>query len=203
MGEMDPTSMGAAVYPLLNSIVVPRPIAWVSTRSAEGVTNLAPHSYFTVASVAPPVVSFTSIGTKDSLRNIRASGEFVVHVVSRALAETANGTGTDFPADLSEYEALDLATVPAHSVAPPRLAAAGVALECRSAGERCFGDSTVVFGEVVWIGVDDALLAADGYVDLRALAPVSRLGRNDWAEVGEVFALRRQPYGEWARAQRS
>jgi flavin reductase (DIM6/NTAB) family NADH-FMN oxidoreductase RutF len=203
VSELDPVALGpTGTYPLLTSAVVPRPIAWVSTISADGVANLAPHSFFTVASVDPPVLQFTSVGHKDSLRNVRETGEFVVHIVSRSMAGTCNATGTNFPHDLGEYDALGLATVPSHRVRPPRLAGAGVSLECRSAGERDFGrGSVVVFGEVVWIGVDDDLLADDGLVDLRALAPVSRLGRNDWGEVGEVFELRREPYAEWQQRQ--
>lgn len=205
MAEYDPQELGSRTYPLLTSTVVPRPIAWVSTVSAAGVANLAPHSFFTVSSVAPPVLQFTSVGLKDSVRNVRDTGEFVVHVVSRSLAEVANASSTDFPPELGEYDALGLPTVPSRRVAPPRLAAAQVSLECRSAGERVFGDgpsqSVVVFGEVVWIAVADDLLAGDGLVDLRALAPVSRLGRSDWGEVGEVFALAREPYDRWQARQ--
>jgi flavin reductase (DIM6/NTAB) family NADH-FMN oxidoreductase RutF len=151
--------------------------------------------------VAPPVLQFTSVGVKDSLRNVRETGEFVVHVVSRALAETANGTSTNFPPELGEFEALSLPTAPSHLVAAPRLAAAGVSVECRSAGERVFGNSVVVFGEIVWITVEDGLLAQDGLVDVAALAPVSRLGRNDWAEVGPRFTLAREPYDHWRSRQ--
>ena len=200
--ELDPAEMGTrASYALLNSIIVPRPIAWVSTISAAGVPNLAPHSFFTVSSTDPPVVQFTSVGHKDSLRNVRETGEFVVHVVTRELAELCNATSTDFPAELGEYEALDLATVPSHSVAPPRLAAANVALECRSVGEHDFGSNVVAFGQVVWISVEESLLADDGNVDIRALQPVSRLGRNEWGEVGEVFSLEREPYDRWKARQ--
>lgn len=198
MRNVDPAEVGPGIYPMLTSLVVPRPIAWVSTVSAAGVANLAPHSFFTVASAVPPVLSFTSVGTKDSLRNVRETGEFVVHVVSRQLAELCNATATDYPREQGEYSALQLETTPSHKVSVPRLAAATVAFECRSAGEKSFGDSTVVFGEVVWLSVAEEVLAADGYADLRALQPVSRLGRNDWGEVGEVFALRRVPYRELA-----
>jgi flavin reductase (DIM6/NTAB) family NADH-FMN oxidoreductase RutF len=194
MTEFDPQQMGPAIYPLLTSIVVPRPIAWVSTVSAAGVANIAPHSFFTVASVAPPVLQFTSVGVKDSLRNVRETGEFVVHVVSAS-------TSTNFPPELGEFEALSLPTAPSHLVAAPRLAAAGVSVECRSAGERVFGNSVVVFGEIVWITVEDGLLAQDGLVDVAALAPVSRLGRNDWAEVGPRFTLAREPYDHWRSRQ--
>ena len=92
------------MYALLNNVVLPRPIAWVSTRSAAGVDNLAPHSYFTISSVSPPVVQFTSVGSKDSLRNAVATGEFVVCLCPQELVEKVNLTATDFPPDISEYD---------------------------------------------------------------------------------------------------
>ena len=195
--DFDPIPLGSAVYPLLTSIVVPRPIAWVATRATDGTANLAPHSFFTVAGVDPPVVQFTSVGEKDSLRNVRATGEFVVHVVPHALAELCNLTSTDFPGEISEAEIAGLVTEPSSRVSVPRLVASPVALECRSVGEQTFGNCTVVFGEVVWLSVAESVLAADGLVDLRALDPVSRLGRSDWGAVGEVFELRRVPYTTW------
>src|SRR3954470_22214251 len=116
-----------ATYPWLTAVVVPRPIAWVSTLSADGVRNLAPHSFFTVASAEPPVVSFTSVRTKDSLRNIRATGEFVVNLAPRRLAEQVNITGTDVPADVDELAAAGLTAEPSARVAPPRVAESPVA----------------------------------------------------------------------------
>src|SRR3954451_2675563 len=116
-----------ATYPWLTAVVVPRPIAWVSTVCPDGVVNLAPPSFFTVASAEPPVVSFTSVGTKDSLRNIRATGEFVVNVAPRALAEQVNRTSTDFPPDVDELSAVGLHPEPSTAVAPPRVAESPVA----------------------------------------------------------------------------
>jgi flavin reductase (DIM6/NTAB) family NADH-FMN oxidoreductase RutF len=197
MKELDPAGLGRDLYPLLNSLIVPRPIAWVSTQDRVGRTNLAPHSYFTVSSVAPPVVQFTSVGTKDSLRNVRATGEFVVHVVTRGLAEVCNATATNFPAEESEFEATGLAMADSQTVRPPRVAASPVSIECRYAGERAFGNSTVVFGEVSWIAVDPRVLASDGYADIHLLQPVARMGRDEWSEIGDVFTLRRVPYDEW------
>ena len=194
--EYDPTHLGRAVYPLLNSVVVPRPIAWVTTRSAAGVDNLAPHSFFTISSVQPPVVQFTSVGAKDSLRNAEATGEFVVSLCPEELVEQVNLTGTDFPPDISEYDAVGLTREPSARVAPPRVAESPVALECRFAGTHDFGgDSTVVFGEVVWVVVDERVLRDDRpAVDL--LKPLARLGANEWSTIGEVSSRRRIPYTE-------
>jgi flavin reductase (DIM6/NTAB) family NADH-FMN oxidoreductase RutF len=199
--DYDPAALGAGVYPLLNSVVVPRPIAWVSTRSAKGVDNLAPHSFFTVSSVTPPVVQFTSVGVKDSLRNAVATGEFVVSLCTEELMEQVNRTGTDFPPDVSEFDAVELEREPSRLVAPPRVAASPVALECRLVGTRAFehgaggGDSTVVFGEVVWIAVDERVLR-DERPEIGLLRPVARLGANEWTTIGMVSERRRVPYAE-------
>ena len=199
--DYDPTELGRAIYPLLNSVVVPRPIAWVSTTSAEGVDNLAPHSFFTISSVSPPVVQFTSVGAKDSLRNAQATGEFVVSLCPEELIEQVNLTGTDFPADVSEFDAVGLTREPSRLVTPPRVAESPVSIECRLAGTKAFdtengsGDSTVVFGEVVWVAVDERVLRDDRpAIDL--LRPVARLGANEWSTVGEVSRRRRIPWTE-------
>jgi len=194
--DYDPAELGAGIYPLLNSVVVPRPIAWVSTRSAAGVDNLAPHSFFTISSVTPPVVQFTSVGTKDSLRNAVATGEFVVCLSPEQLVEQVNATATDFPAEVSEFDAVGLEREPSRLVAPPRVAASPVAIECRLLGTRDFGgDSTVVFGEVVWVAVDERVLRDDRpAIDL--LRPMARLGANEWSTIGEVSDRRRVPYAE-------
>ena len=194
--DYDPTALGRDVYPLLNSVVVPRPIAWVTTRSATGVDNLAPHSFFTISSVQPPVVQFTSVGAKDSLRNAVATGEFVVSLCPEDLVEQVNLTGTDYPADVSEYDAIGLTREPSVKVAPPRVAESPVALECRLAGTKDFGGrDTVVFGEVVWISIDERVLR-DGRPEITLLKPLARLGANEWSTIGEISSRRRVPYTE-------
>lgn len=195
--DFDPAVIGRAAYSLLNSVVVPRPIAWVSTRSADGVDNLAPHSFFTISGVQPPVVQFTSVGHKDSLRNATATGEFVVCFCSEALLEQVNMTGTDYPPDVSEFDAVGLTREPSRRVAPFRVAESPVAIECVLAGTKEFGDCTVVFGEVVHIAVDEAVLRDDRpAIDL--LRPVARLGAAEWSTIGEVTSHRRVPYKEVA-----
>ena len=192
--DFDPAELGPRLYPLLNSVVVPRPIAWVSTRSPQGVDNLAPHSFFTISSVVPPVVQFTSVGAKDSLRNAEASGEFVVAVCTEELADRVNLTGTDYPPDVSEFDACGLTREPSSRVAASRVAESPVNLECRVVGTHDFGGgSVVVFGEVVWAAVDEAVLDGD-HPEIRRLAPVSRLGLDEWGAVGEVTDRSRIPY---------
>ena len=193
--DYDPAELGAAaVYPLLTSVVLPRPIAWISTRSADGVDNLAPHSFFTISSVDPPVVQFTSVGGKDSLRNAVATGEFVACLCPEDLVEQVNLTGTNFPPHVSEYDAVGLEREPSRVVAPPRVASSPVALECRVVGTHEFGGgSTVVFGQVVWIAVAERVLREDRpVVDL--LKPLARLGADEWSTIGEVSSRSRVPY---------
>lgn len=191
--DFDPAVLGRKVYPLLNSVVVPRPIAWVSTRSAAGVDNLAPHSFFTIAGVNPGVVQFTSVGAKDSLRNALATGEFVVCLCTEPLIELVNLTGTNYPPDVSEFDAVGLTREPSLKVAPCRVAESPVAIECRLVATQEFGECTVVFGEVVHVAVDEAVLRDDRpAIDL--LRPVARLGADEWSTIGAVSSRRRVPY---------
>jgi flavin reductase (DIM6/NTAB) family NADH-FMN oxidoreductase RutF len=195
--DFDPAQMPARrFYRLLNSVVVPRPIAWVSTISDDGVDNLAPHSFFTVACVDPPVVQFTSVGRKDSLHNVEATREFVVNLAPEPLFEQVNATGTDFPHGVSEFDAVGLAREPSRHVAPPRVADSPVALECRLQGTLSFGDSTLVFGRVVHAAIRSDVLE-DGHPMVERLRPLARLGRNEWTTLGDVREISRIPHREW------
>lgn len=197
---LDPDHVPGGIYHLLNSVVVPRPIAWVSTRSEAGVDNLAPHSYFTISSVIPPVVQFTSVGHKDSLRNAQATGQFVVSVCTEPLAEAVNTTAVPFPPDESEFDAAGLTREPSARVAPPRVAESPVSLECELAGVQSFGPSTVVFGRVVWVAVKPEVVR-DDRVAIDLLRPIARLAGADYSTIGEVFAIKRQSHEEWLAAR--
>lgn len=177
-------------YALLTSLVVPRPIAWVSTVSAAGVGNLAPHSFFTVASNRPPVVQFTSIGAKDTLRNVLETGEFTVSLASRPLLDEVNASSASYDADVDEALELGIATVPSALVAPPRVAASPASLECRLHGTLDVGSSTIVLGEVVAVTLDPDVMV-DGRPDLARLAPLSRLGGDEWGLPPEVVHVTR------------
>ena len=197
---LDPDTVPGGIYHLLNAVVVPRPIAWVSTRSAAGVDNLAPHSYFTISSVIPPVVQFTSIGFKDSLRNAEATGQFVVSVCTEPLADVVNTTAVPFPPEVSEFDAAGLTREPSERVAPPRVAESPVSLECELAGTYPFGASTVVFGRVVWVAVKPEVVR-DDRVAIDLLRPIARLAGADYSTIGDVFAIKRLSHEEW-QAQR-
>ena len=194
--DFDPETHPGGLYRLLNSVVVPRPIAWVSTRSPEGVDNLAPHSFFTVSCADPPVVQFTSIGRKDSLANAAATGEFVVNLAPEPLFEQINATATDFPPHLDEYAEVGLEREPSVKVAPPRVARSPVAIECAVCGTEDFGSSVVVFGRVVLISIDEDVLV-DGHPEIDRLRPLARLGRRQWATIGEVKEISRVKYENW------
>ncbi|MFF8816100.1 flavin reductase family protein [Streptomyces pactum] len=194
--DFDPAQLDrTAFYRLLTATVVPRPIAWVSTVSADGTDNLAPHSFFTIASVAPPVVQFTSVGRKDTLRNIEETGEFTVSLAPRHLMEQINVTGTDFPRGMSEFDAAGVEREPGLRVKAPQVADSPVALECETHSMLRIGDSTVVFGRVVHAVVDAAALV-DGHPEITRLDPLSRLGKDEWGALGEVLELPRPRYAD-------
>jgi flavin reductase (DIM6/NTAB) family NADH-FMN oxidoreductase RutF len=185
-----------AFYRILNSVVVPRPIAWVCSRSAEGVLNLAPHSFYTVACVDPPIVQFTSVGRKDSLRNIEATGEFTVSLTPEALFEQVNATSTDFPPGISEAEQCGVRLEPSERVGVPRVAESPVAVECTMHATLRLGDSTVVFGRVVLISAWEQVVR-DGRPRIEHLQPLARLGGNEWSTIGDVREIPRIPYRRW------
>lgn len=190
--EIDPARLeGREPYFLITSLVVPRPIAWVSSLSAAGVPNLAPHSYFNVISSNPWILHFTSTGEKDTLRNVRATGEFVVNLVSRELVEEMNFTSADFPPGESEFGWAGLAPAASVRVSPPRVARARVAFECRVNDVVSKGNGHMVFGDVLLVHVDEDLFV-DGRVDPGRLKPVGRLGGAMYTDAsGDVFKLPR------------
>lgn len=188
--HLDPADPDVNTYPLLNSIVVPRPIAWVSTRSAAGVGNLAPHSFFTVACVDPPLVSITSVGAKDTLRNVQETGEMVISLANRPLLERINGTSAPYDPDVDEAEAEGLEMAPSTNVSVPRVAASPASLECTLHSVQELGNSWLILGRVVGIHVDDAVMR-DGHPEFGLMEPLARLGRNEWGLPNEVVKIDR------------
>ncbi|WP_089251287.1 flavin reductase family protein [Rhodococcoides kyotonense] len=181
----------SAFYPLLTASVVPRPIAWVSTVSADGVANLAPYSFFSVSSANPPVVQFTSVGRKDSLKNIEATGQFVINLATEPLMEQVNASSAGYEHGVSELEELGIASEPSEKVAPPRVAASPIAIEATLHRIVEVGNSFVVMGDVVAVAVRPEFLADDGLPSFEAIAPLSRLGRAEWGLPPEVKSIER------------
>ena len=188
--EFDPTSTDVNFYRLLTAVVVPRPIAWVSSLSTDGVLNLAPHSFYSVACANPPIVLFTSVGKKDTLRNVRATGEFVVNLATAPLIHDVNNSSARFAPDQSEPESLGIATEPSVRVRPPRVAASPASIECRLHSTTELGDSTLVLGDVQLITVEESVLV-EGHPEYTRLDPLARLGRDEWALHAEVLSIRR------------
>jgi flavin reductase (DIM6/NTAB) family NADH-FMN oxidoreductase RutF len=185
----------------LNALVAPRPIGWIGSVSAAGVRNLAPFSYFNAVSADPPVVVFApnsrSNGTdKDTLANVRETGEFTVSIVSAPLARAMNETSLEADPDVDEFELAGLTPADSRLIRPCRVGEARAALECtvwnivalpsRPGGRA----SHLVIGSVIGIHIDDALIVS-GRVDTAALDPVARLGYFDYGMLGERFEMPR------------
>jgi flavin reductase (DIM6/NTAB) family NADH-FMN oxidoreductase RutF len=184
----------------LNSIVAPRPIGWISTSSATGVRNLAPYSFFNLFNYIPPIIGFSSSGWKDSAANIAATGEFVWNLATRDLAEAMNASSATVDAGVDEFDLAGLDAAPSRLVAPPRVAASPVSFECRhtqtvrlESAEGSEIDQWVIFGEVVAVHIDPALLDDGVYVTSRARPIVRGGGPGDYFEITEDrrFRMRR------------
>jgi flavin reductase (DIM6/NTAB) family NADH-FMN oxidoreductase RutF len=189
-----------------NALVVPRPIGWISTVDGEGRANLAPYSFFNAVAYHPPQVVFSSTsahtedgGDKDSVTNIRATGEFVFNLATWDLREAVNLSSAPAPRGTDEFEVAGLEKLPAGMVAPPRIAASPVHFECRLVQlvDLLTNDSgdlnTLVIGHVVGVHIDESVIV-DGRIDIHRLQPIARLGGADYATIGEVFSMKRPPW---------
>lgn len=186
-------------YKLLTGVVVPRPVAWISTCSDDGIVNVAPFSSFNYVSHTPPMlavnISVQDDGVlKDTARNIKANGEFVVNVAARSSLDLMNATSALYPPDASEAEHLGIELVPGQLVRTPRVAQSPVQMECRLSQIVPLGRgiNTLYIGEIVMFHLDPSVY--DGrHVDSVAIDPVARLGGPFYAALGEVFKRPRPP----------
>ena len=190
---------GRERYQLLTSLVVPRPIAWVSTRSPQGRRNLAPFSYFAAVSATPFLVS-VSIGSrggveKDTLRNLRRTGAFCVNLATEADLARINETSGEYGPEVDEFERAGIASANAESVDAPYVAECPAVLECRTFRmvELEGSPNTLVLGEVLRVRLSDAIPLAPGtlFADTAALRPVARLWGDLYATIGDTPALPR------------
>jgi flavin reductase (DIM6/NTAB) family NADH-FMN oxidoreductase RutF len=183
-----------------NAIVGPRPIGWVSTKSAAGILNLAPYSFFNAFNYVPPIIGFSSVGAKDSLRNVQETGEFVWNLVTRPLAEAMNKTCAPVPPDVNEFELAGLTPQASNIVQVPRVLESPVAFECRCTQiiqleglDHQKVNSWLVLGEVVGIHIDERSLK-DGIYDTASAQHVMRGGGPaDYFSVGpeQLFRMSR------------
>ena len=193
--RVDPKDLPAeACYKLMTGVVVPRPIAWVTSLNAAGVINLAPFSHFTFVAPKPPMVCL-SIGRKGSVykvtaRNILNNEEFVVHIPHATQVHAVHASAIEYPAEVSEVDVLKLATQPSERVKPPRLVDAKLVLECKLRHCIELGEvgSRLIIGEAVLIHIDDAVMR-DGKVETHLVDPLCRLAGPHYAALGEIMTM--------------
>lgn len=191
---------GLAFNPL-KAIVSPRPIGWISSIGANGIHNLAPYSFFNAVSETPPMVAFSGSpstqGDKDTVKNIEETDDFVVNIVSSSLMNAMNITSASLPRDISEFDQAQLTPKPSRLVSSPHVAESPCYLECKlwkiidlpQASDE--SKSRLVIGEVVGIGIDDAIITPEGKIDVAKYQPAARLGYKDYAIINKVFELDR------------
>jgi flavin reductase (DIM6/NTAB) family NADH-FMN oxidoreductase RutF len=182
-------------YRLMSALVVPRPVGWISTVSAAGVSNVAPYSFFNLLGSDPPYVGFGSTGAKDSVANLRDVPEFVVNIVSRHLLATMNLTATDFPPEEDEFRWAGLTSEPSAKVRPFRVAEAKAHLECEMVQIVSDRNTHITLGRIIHAHVDPSVWK-DGRVDPRLLDPVCRLAGSTYASLGELTNLARLSWGD-------
>ncbi len=184
----------------LNAMVAPRPIGWISSVSAEGARNIAPYSFFNLLNYTPPLIGFSSMGWKDSVANIAATGEFVWNLATRELAGAMNATSATVGAEVDEFDLAGLETAPSRLVRPERVAASPVAFECRltqlirlTTREGRELDQWLVIGEAVGIHIATAMLEDGVYQTARARPILRGGGPADYFEIAEanLFHMRR------------
>jgi flavin reductase (DIM6/NTAB) family NADH-FMN oxidoreductase RutF len=182
-------------YRLITGVVVPRPIAWVTSLSASGVLNLAPFSAFTFVSPKPPMLAI-SIGRKgkaykDTAQNILNNEEYVVHIADSTLMNAVHESSTEHPSDVSEVEELRLSTLPGERTRVPRLVAAPIAMECRFRQCLEFGEtrSRLIVGEVLVFHIREGLLN-NGKIETETLDPIARIAGPRYARLGEIVTLK-------------
>lgn len=200
--ELSPLGQATStLQKLLNGAIIPRPIGWISTLNADGQPNLAPFSYFTVVCVNPPHVLYCpgrrgpQAVEKDSLANARRQGEFVVNIVTEALAPAMNVSSSEVEPQIDEFALAGLTTVPSVAVAPPRVAESPIHFECKVAHildvSDAPGGGSVVVGQVVHIHADDRLLLDGGKIDIAALHAIGRLAGAGYVRVSDLFDMPR------------
>jgi len=205
--QIDPAAnSNADNYKLLTNLVIPRPIAWVTSQNEHGLVNLAPFSFFNAVG-ADPIYVVISVGQndagqpKDTARNILANREFVVNMVTEDLFEAMNISAADFPPDQSEMDAAQLASEPSVRIAVPRIASSQVSLECKLFSTQTLGKNTLIIGEVVMFHVADQLLGERFHVN--NFAPLGRLGSPSvYCRTTDRFDVRRLSYADWLNRER-
>jgi flavin reductase (DIM6/NTAB) family NADH-FMN oxidoreductase RutF len=184
------------------SLIVPRPIGWISSLSADGIPNLAPFSFFNGLTDSPPMVMFacngpaSDDGRKDSAANVEATGEFVVNMATEALTDQMNASSATVPNEVNEFELAGLTAEPSVLVKAPRVAESPAHMECKFLQKLDLPSNhpdrrnEMIIGEVIGIHIKDEVLV-DGLVDVTKFRPLARLGYMQYTVVDKVFTLDR------------
>jgi flavin reductase (DIM6/NTAB) family NADH-FMN oxidoreductase RutF len=204
--QIDPTQHTKTDnYKLLTSLVIPRPIAWITSLGANGILNLAPFSFFNAVS-GNPMYIVVGIGrtdageTKDTARNIQDTGEFVVNLVTEELFDAMNISAADFPPEIGEVDAMGLQVATSARVSVPRLADSQASLECKLFSSQPLGENTLIIGEVVMFHIADHLI--DDRLYVKGFNPVGRLGTPSmYCRTTDRFDKPRISYAEWLKSQ--
>jgi flavin reductase (DIM6/NTAB) family NADH-FMN oxidoreductase RutF len=194
---IDPKTLPAPIsYQVLTGAVIPRPIGFISSISADGIVNLAPFSFFNAICGEPPMVMFCPMNRrppKDTLINVKATGEFVANIVSREIAEQMNLTAGDWASEVNEFEVADLTPMPSQIVKPPYVKESPVSMECKVAhiielSDKPWG-GTIIIGEVLLFHVRDSIIDKDMFIDPDKLNPVARMGGPSYSTIKDRFDM--------------
>ncbi|HQV63045.1 MAG TPA: flavin reductase family protein, partial [Anaerolineales bacterium] len=200
--EINPTTLPhQSIYKILTGSVLPRPIGWISSIDLGGRPNLAPFSFFNAVCSNPPTVLFCSSirgsdgKTKDTLNNVRATGEFVVNIVTEELLQAMNASSIEAPSDFDEFDYAGLTLAPSVVVKPPRVAESPIHFECKlreiiEIGNEPGGGS-IVIGTIVHIHADDGVMIGEDKINLTALKPIGRLMGSGYCRVTDLIEIER------------
>jgi flavin reductase (DIM6/NTAB) family NADH-FMN oxidoreductase RutF len=189
------------IYKLLTGIVIPRPIAWISSVSEDGINNLAPFSYFNMVGDDPPHVMFSTRrdnnSNKDTLNNVLETNQFVVNMVTKELVEPMNATAATVPVEIDEFELVGVTPIPSEKVKPMRVAESPIQLECELVHHYFLedhqqGGACVLIGRVVMIHIQDNFLLEESKINPELYQPIARLGGSNYCEQGEIFSIKRK-----------
>jgi len=200
--ELNPANVSwRMIYKLMTGSILPRPIGWISTRNQSGRPNLAPYSFFNMVCANPPTVVFapmirsTDGRTKDTLNNIRESGEFVVNIVTEELAEAMNRSSQETAAEVNEFEMAGVTPVESTAVKAPRVAESPINFECKARDIIEINDQPgggfLVTGTVIHLHIDEGVMLGTDKIDLEALKPIGRLAGGGYARMTDIFHMER------------
>ena len=199
--QFDPNKLDySAVYKLLTGAIIPRPIGWISSISEDGINNLAPFSYFNAVGDDPPHVMF-SVGrgndiNKDTLNNVLDTKQFVVNMVTEALAEKMNLTAQSVPSHVDEFALAHIDSIPSIKVKPLRVKESPITFECELVHHYFLedhknGGACIIIGRIVMMHFDESVLMDNYKINLENYKPIARLAGSNYAKIGELFSVKR------------